>query len=75
MPAKTYAYLTVDVFTDQPFTGNPLAVVTDARGLLAERAGQALPAAFVFEEIAGLVPVELDRDAGGRVTGATLTAP
>ena len=26
-------YVTVDVFTDQPFGGNPLAVVLDAEGL------------------------------------------
>jgi trans-2,3-dihydro-3-hydroxyanthranilate isomerase len=127
-----YMYLTVDVFTDRPFTGNPLAVVPDARGLtteqmqaiaaefnysestfvlpakdpahtanvrifnrtselpfaghpnvgtayvlalLAQRAGKTLPAGFVFEEIAGVVPVELMRDAAGRVDGATLTAP
>ena len=28
-----YPYETVDVFTDRPFGGNPLAVFTDARGL------------------------------------------
>src|SRR5262249_26691030 len=26
---KRYEYVTVDVFTDQPFAGNPVAVVTD----------------------------------------------
>ncbi len=31
--ARTYAYVTVDVFTTVTFEGNPLAVVTDARGL------------------------------------------
>ena len=128
----SYSYLTVDVFTDRPFTGNPLAVVPDARGLtteqmqaiaaefnysettfvlppkdpshtanvrifnrtselpfaghpnvgtayvlalLAERSGKALPSELIFEEIAGIVPVELVRDAGGCVQGATLTAP
>ena len=29
----TYPFVTVDVFTTQRFGGNPLAVVTDARGL------------------------------------------
>jgi trans-2,3-dihydro-3-hydroxyanthranilate isomerase len=28
-------FVTVDVFTSQPFGGNPLAVVPDARGLTA----------------------------------------
>lgn len=30
---KSYSYRLLDVFTDVPFGGNPLAVVTDARGL------------------------------------------
>ena len=30
---KRYDYVTVDVFTDRAFAGNPLAVVTDATGL------------------------------------------
>ncbi len=124
-------YVTVDVFTDSPFTGNPLAVVLHAEGLdtaamqaiatefnysettfvlppqdaahsarvriftptcevpfaghpnvgtavvLAgewQAAGRALPASFVFEELAGLVPVQLQW-ADGRVVGAELTAP
>ncbi|MDZ4053977.1 MAG: PhzF family phenazine biosynthesis isomerase, partial [Phenylobacterium sp.] len=29
----TYAFVTLDVFTDRPFGGNPLAVFTDARGM------------------------------------------
>jgi trans-2,3-dihydro-3-hydroxyanthranilate isomerase len=120
-------YITVDVFTDRAFGGNPLAVVLDAGGLttaqmqaiatefnysettfvlppretgrdawvriftsrseipfaghpnvgtafvLASQAKQA-PERFVFEEKAGLVPVEiLKRD--GKVVGAELTAP
>jgi trans-2,3-dihydro-3-hydroxyanthranilate isomerase len=31
------AFLTCDVFTDRPFTGNPLLVVPDARGLTTEQ--------------------------------------
>jgi trans-2,3-dihydro-3-hydroxyanthranilate isomerase len=128
----THSYVTVDVFTDRAFSGNPLAVVTDARGLsaeqmqaiaaefgysestfvlppenpahtarvriftprrevpfaghpnvgtafvlarLAERSGRPLGSTLVFEEGAGLVPVDLMRDGGDRVTGAVLTAP
>jgi trans-2,3-dihydro-3-hydroxyanthranilate isomerase len=33
----SFHYLTVDVFTDRPFAGNPLAVVTNARGLTTEQ--------------------------------------
>ncbi len=32
-----FPYETVDVFTDRPFGGNPLAVFTDARGLPTRR--------------------------------------
>ena len=128
----THPYVTVDVFTERAFAGNPLAVVTDARGLgpeqmqaiaaefgysestfvlppeepahtarvriftprrevpfaghpnvgtafvvarLAERSGRPLGSTLLFEEGAGLVPVDLVRDGGGRTTGAVLTAP
>src|SRR5207244_1729600 len=120
-------YITVDVFTDRAFGGNPLAVVLDAAKLstaqmqaiatefnysettfvlppadkannaqvriftvrkelpfaghpnvgtafvLATRAKKP-PARLLFEEIAGLVPVEI-RSEGGKVVSAELTAP
>jgi trans-2,3-dihydro-3-hydroxyanthranilate isomerase len=120
-------YVTVDVFTDRAFGGNPLAVVLDAGGLtttqmqavaiefnysettfvlppreaahdaevriftvrseipfaghpnvgtafvLASQAKQA-PERFMFEEKAGLVPVEILKQ-DGKVVGAELTAP
>src|SRR5258707_2621297 len=120
-------YITVDVFPDRAFGGNPLAVVLDAGGLstaqmqaiasefnysettfvlpprdgrhdaqvriftvnseipfaghpnvgtafvLATQAGTP-PARFLFEEIAGLVPVEILKQQGS-VVGAELTAP
>jgi trans-2,3-dihydro-3-hydroxyanthranilate isomerase len=120
-------YVTVDVFTDRPFGGNPLAVVLDAEGLsteemqavarefnysettfvlpprdaahdaevriftvnseipfaghpnvgtayvLATRA-KSPPARLLFEEKAGLVPVEILSE-GGKVLSAELTAP
>lgn len=129
---KTYEYITVDVFTDRAFAGNPLAVVTDARGLTAdqmqaiaaefhysestfvfppidgahtanvriftpttevpfaghpnigtafalarqaERKGETFGETLVFEEAAGIVPVEVLRDSRGSVAGARLTAP
>jgi trans-2,3-dihydro-3-hydroxyanthranilate isomerase len=120
-------YVTLDVFTDRPFGGNPLAVVLDAEGLsteqmqaiarefnysettfvlpprdaaddaevriftvnseipfaghpnvgtayvLATRA-KSPPARLLFEEKAGLVPVEIVSE-GGQVMSAELTAP
>src|SRR3954451_10099672 len=120
-------YITVDVFTDRVFGGNPLGVVLDAGGLSTEQmqagatefnysettfvlppadpahdaqvriftvrkelpfaghpnvgtafvlATQAKtpPLRLLFEEIAGLVPVEI-RQEGGTSVGAELTAP
>ncbi len=42
---RRYHYITVDVFTDRAFAGNPLAVVTEASGLTPEQmqAVSALP--------------------------------
>jgi trans-2,3-dihydro-3-hydroxyanthranilate isomerase len=120
-------YVTVDVFTDRAFGGNPLAVVLDAEGLSTEQmqaiatefnysettfvlpprdkshdaevriftvrseipfaghpnVGTAFvlasraktpPARLLFEEKAGLVPVEIT-SANGKVANAELTAP
>jgi trans-2,3-dihydro-3-hydroxyanthranilate isomerase len=120
-------YITVDVFTDRAFGGNPLAVVLDAGGLSTAQmqaiatefnysettfvlpprdsahdaqvriftvrseipfaghpnVGTAFvlatqvakpPARFLFEEGAGLVPVEILKE-DGKVVGAELTAP
>src|SRR5229473_4618868 len=33
MPPHTYEFVQLDVFTQRPLTGNPLAIFTDARGL------------------------------------------
>lgn len=33
MPDRTYEFVQLDVFTQTPLTGNPLAIFTDARGL------------------------------------------
>ncbi|MGG5808993.1 PhzF family phenazine biosynthesis protein [Falsiroseomonas sp. CW058] len=123
---RSWRFVTLDVFTDVRFGGNPLAVLPDARGLsdaemqaiaaefnLSETTfvlppadpantarvriftrtrempfaghpnvgtgfvvAQGTPAATLrFEEIAGLVEVEVARDAAGAVTGATIAAP
>jgi trans-2,3-dihydro-3-hydroxyanthranilate isomerase len=120
-------FVTVDVFTDRKFGGNPLAVLPDASGLSTEQMqkiaaefnlaettfvlppqdpahtaqvriftpkaempfaghpnvgtafmlahlGKATGDKFVFEEIAGLVPVDITRDKG-QVIAARLAAP
>jgi trans-2,3-dihydro-3-hydroxyanthranilate isomerase len=120
-------YVTVDVFTDRPFGGNPLAVVLEAEGLSTSQmqsitaefnyaettfvlppkdpahtanvriftpkaempfaghpnvgtafalahAGLATGDKFIFEEIAGLVPMEIVRDKGA-VIATRLAAP
>src|SRR5438309_4193104 len=33
MPVRAYEFIQVDVFTQTPLAGNPLAIFTDARGL------------------------------------------
>ncbi|GAA5177984.1 PhzF family phenazine biosynthesis protein [Rugosimonospora acidiphila] len=48
-------YQIVDVFTDRPFTGNPLAVVFDAQDLAAEQL-QALAREFNLSETAFVLP-------------------
>ncbi len=53
MPA--YAFVTVDVFTERRFGGNPLAVFTDARGL-SDTDMQALAAEFNLSETTFVLP-------------------
>jgi trans-2,3-dihydro-3-hydroxyanthranilate isomerase len=53
MPA--YEFVTVDVFTDRRFGGNPLAVFPDARGLAAEQM-QALAMEFNLSETTFVLP-------------------
>lgn len=53
----SYAYETVDVFTDRQFGGNPLAVFTDARGLT-DAQMQALAAEMNYSETTFVLPPE-----------------
>ena len=124
----TYDFVTVDVFTDRPFGGNQLAVLTDARGMsdaqmqalatefnLAEttfvlppedprhtarvrifnttaempfaghpnvgtgyvlaQMGRDTDGVLLFEELAGIVKVKVDRDDAGALVGAVIDAP
>ncbi|HUQ48858.1 MAG TPA: PhzF family phenazine biosynthesis protein [Gemmatimonadaceae bacterium] len=51
----TYKYHTLDVFTDVAFGGNPLAVLTDARGLTTEQM-TALTREFNYSETVFVLP-------------------
>ena len=53
-------YVTVDVFTDRPFGGNPLAVVLDAQGLSTARM-QSIATEFNYAETTFVLP---PREAG-----------
>ena len=50
-----FRFYTCDVFTDRMFSGNPLAVLTDARGL-DEQAMQAIAREFNFSETTFVTP-------------------
>ncbi|HZS85441.1 MAG TPA: PhzF family phenazine biosynthesis protein [Stellaceae bacterium] len=52
---RTYRYATLDVFTETPFGGNPLAVFPDARGLATAQM-QALAAEFNYSETTFVLP-------------------
>ena len=52
-----YPFVTLDVFTDRAFGGNPLAVFPDARGL-SDAAMQALAAEFNLSETTFVLPPE-----------------
>ncbi|KQS84216.1 MULTISPECIES: PhzF family phenazine biosynthesis protein [unclassified Rhizobium] len=52
---NSIAYVTVDVFTSERFSGNQLAVIPDARGL-SERQMQAIAAEFRYSEVTFVLP-------------------
>ena len=60
----SYAFETVDVFTDQRFGGNPLAVFKDARGLSAEEM-QKLAFEFNLSETTFVLPPEAAENTAG----------
>jgi trans-2,3-dihydro-3-hydroxyanthranilate isomerase len=59
-------YVVVDVFTDQPLTGNQLAVFTDARGIPEEQL-QPLAKEMAFSETVFVLPAEADGHARIRI--------
>jgi trans-2,3-dihydro-3-hydroxyanthranilate isomerase len=65
MPRR-YEYITVDVFTDRAFAGNPVAVITDARGLTAEQM-QGVSAEFNYSESTFVLPDDAAHTARVRI--------
>ena len=55
MPDRTYEFVQLDVFTQTPLTGNPLAIFTDARGLNDEEM-QALAREMNLSETTFILP-------------------
>jgi trans-2,3-dihydro-3-hydroxyanthranilate isomerase len=62
-----YRYVTLDVFTDEPFGGNPLAVVPEAQGLRGEQMQQ-IAREFNYSETVFVLPADgSDHDARVRI--------
>ena len=57
MPGRTYEFVQLDVFTQTPLTGNPLAIFTDARGL-SDQQMQALAREMNLSETTFVLPRE-----------------
>ena len=68
-------YVTVDVFTDRPFGGNPLAVVLDAEGLTTAQM-QSIATEFNYSETTFVLPArELDHTAHVRIFTSKIEVP
>jgi trans-2,3-dihydro-3-hydroxyanthranilate isomerase len=68
------AYEIVDVFTDRPFTGNPLAVVSGADGLSTGQL-QALAREFHLSETTFVLPASADATASGATYRVRIFTP
>src|SRR6267143_117240 len=68
MPERTYEFVQLDVFTQTPLTGNPLAVFTDGRGLDDEEM-QALAREMNLSETTFILPrdPEIEAQQGKKV--------
>jgi trans-2,3-dihydro-3-hydroxyanthranilate isomerase len=72
---RRFAFVTVDVFTEERFGGNPLAVFPDAQGL-ADREMQALAAEFNLSETTFVLPpADLANTACVRIFNRTYEMP
>src|SRR5260370_39592217 len=68
MPDRTYEFVQLDVFTQTPLTGNPLAIFTDARGL-EDKEMQALARELNLSETTFILPrdPEIEAQQGKKV--------
>ncbi|OWO92673.1 PhzF family phenazine biosynthesis protein [Rhizobium esperanzae] len=72
---NTLSYVTVDVFTSTRFEGNPLAVISDARGL-SDAAMQKIATEFNYSEVTFVLPPEDDRNSARvRIFTPTMEIP
>ena len=68
-------YVTVDVFTERPFGGNPLAVVLDAEGLTSAQM-QSIATEFNYSETTFVLPArELGHTAHVRIFTPKIEVP
>ncbi|OWV87286.1 PhzF family phenazine biosynthesis protein [Rhizobium sp. N122] len=71
----TLSYITVDVFTSTRFEGNPLAVISDARGL-SDAAMQEIATEFNYSEVTFVLPPEDPRNSARvRIFTPTMEIP
>jgi trans-2,3-dihydro-3-hydroxyanthranilate isomerase len=71
---RTLAFYQVDVFTDRPFAGNPLAVFPEADGLSAAQM-QAIASEMNLSETTFVLPAEAQGDARVRIFTPALELP
>ncbi|MBY5581087.1 PhzF family phenazine biosynthesis protein [Rhizobium leguminosarum] len=72
---NTLSYVTVDVFTSTRFEGNPLAVISDARGL-SDAAMQKIATEFNYSEVTFVLPPENPQNSAGvRIFTPTMEIP
>src|SRR6267154_2622951 len=62
MPARTYEFVQLDVFTQTPLSGNPLAIFPDARGL-SDAEMQALAREMNLSETTFILPRDASTEA------------
>ncbi|WP_064683316.1 PhzF family phenazine biosynthesis protein [Rhizobium bangladeshense] len=71
----TISYVTVDVFTSSRFEGNPLAVISDARGV-SDAAMQQIATEFNYSEVTFVLPPESpENSARVRIFTPTMEVP
>jgi trans-2,3-dihydro-3-hydroxyanthranilate isomerase len=75
LPMPTVDFVTVDVFTAERFTGNPLAVVPDARGLTGEQMQQIAKEFGYSESTFVLPPQDPENSACVRIFTPTMEVP